>query len=163
MTSYIYLSSDKQLSVSDISDEDPKIKQMRVYFSPASIESFLFKNNIDAKTNKYFSYSKHFSEGKHQVVSLNSDLPKRNTQLLSQRNKRALHELFNYICNHFENSQATYVEILFCLKGFENRRLKQRELISIQNLTVNDLYYVERKILRIDSKEIDFICQRNTA
>lgn len=163
MTSRIYLSSDTQLPNRGVRDEGIKTKQNIIYFTLISMESFFFEENFHLENQSSFSYSKHFSEAKYQVASINLHLPKTKCKRLNQDNKNALHELFNYITNHFENSYATYVEVLFCLNGSENFPLKQEKLVSHDRLTIDDLYYEELKFIRIDTQMTEFVFRRKIA
>lgn len=141
MTSRIYLSSDSCLPIARVRDDGITIDQNVIYFTLISMESFFFEENFNSENQSSFTYSNHFSETKHQVTSIDLYLPRSNCKRLTKDNKKALHELFNYIVNHFENSDATYVEVLFCLNRSEDKPLRQEKLVSHDRLSVDDLYY----------------------
>lgn len=163
MTSYIYLSSDKPFPISELFTDPETGKQRWYYFSSFVIESFAFENNFNPEKQRYFTYSQHFSIGKHQMATANLYLPNRNQYSLTDENKKALQELFHYICNHFEYSQAKFIEILFCRKDMADQPLKRKDFISLLSLSINDLYYEDRKLLRIDTDTADFVCNSQIA
>ena len=113
------------------------------------MESFFFENNYDTNEQKVLSFSKYFSSKKYQVASIDLKLPDKNDKKISKKNKKALLELLNYIKNHFDNNNANYIELLFCLNGFENDPLKQNYSTNYNELSVNDLFYEELKFLTI--------------
>lgn len=163
MTSYIYLASDAPLPCSEINEQDQNVMCPFMYFTHASMEYFFFRGNFDFDTQCFFSYSTHFSEVKYQVASVNLNLPKQNTKCIEHRNYKALDELFTYIINHFALSSASYVEVLFCSEGSVKKPLRQKQLISTDNLSPEDLYYEELKLLKIHAKMKGFYCRRKTA
>lgn len=163
MTSYVYLSSDAPLQTSKISDNrKQKIKSL-IYFKSDSIDTLVFKDYFDSKSRNNLSCSDHFSDAVHQVFSVTVDFPNQTHKASEQRNKIVLYDLFHYLVNHFDNTSATYVEILFCLKGSENEPLFQEKLVTYEWLAVDDLYYAERKFMRIDTQMTEFIFRRNIA
>ena len=81
------------------------------------------------------------------------NLPEENQKKLNKRNKKALQELLNYIKNHFENTNTTYMEILFCLNGQENKQLKQKYIVNYDDLSIKDLFYDEHKFLIIKKQD----------
>lgn len=87
MNSFVYLSSDTPLF-------NNKTNRF-------SIELFVFTNHFNVENQIGFSYSKHFSEAKYQVASVNQCLPEEHAILLNSDNKKALNELFNYLIQHF--------------------------------------------------------------
>lgn len=149
MSSYIYMSSDSQLLVGSIGDKGLDFFDTTFYFSLNSLECFFFEKNYDEEKEKYFNFSKHFSSKKYQVASLDLHLPEQGKKYVNHENKKALQELLSYIKAHFENTQATYVEILFCLNGQENEPLKRKYSIDYQDLSTNDLFYDDHKFLII--------------
>ena len=149
MSSYIYIASDAQLVEGSIGDKRLNIFNTTFYPSSSSLESFFFEKNYDPDEKRVFSFSKHFSSEKYQVASIDLNLPEKNDKTVSRRNKKALHELYNYIENHFVHTNATYVEILFCLNGEENEPLKQNHVTSYKKLSINDLFYEDQKLLTI--------------
>lgn len=163
MTSRIYLSSDTRLPTGMFKNEGIETKKNVIYFTLVSMESFCFEENSHSNSQQSNSYSKHFSEAKYQVASIDLHLPEKKAEFLNQNNKKALHELFNYIVHHFENNSASYIEILFCLNGSENIPLKNEKLVSYDRLSVADLYYEELKFIRIDTQMTEFIFRRNIA
>lgn len=163
MTSYIYLSSDAPLQTNKIADSQKPNIQSLSYFKPVSIKTFVFDNFFDSNGRNNLTSSNHFSDAIHQVFSVTVDLPNQPLTPSEYRNNKALYELFNYLVNHFENTTATYVEILFCLKGSENDPLLQEKLVSYEWLAIDDLYYMERKFMRIDTQMTEFIFRRNIA
>lgn len=163
MASFIYLSSDCPLPTGGIREKGIKNKQNVIHFTLISLDFSSFKDNFDAKNQCYFSFSKNFSEGKHQVASKNMYLPSTTCKRLSQDNKKALDELFDYVVNHFENTQASYVEILFCSDRSKDKPLRQEKLISSDRLSVDDLYYEELKFIRIDTQMTEFVFRRKIA
>lgn len=163
MASYIYLSSDTQLLPSNIVYDCIDINQAAVYRLPNSTKTFFFEDKSDLEIQSSFSYSKHFSEATYQVASVNRYLPVEYSNNLNQQNEKALHELFNYIIDHFENTQATYVEILFCSYGSEDAPLFQEKLITYEWLSIDDLYYSEQKFIRIDTQKTEFFFRKRSA
>lgn len=163
MISYIYLSSDTQLLSSEIANNNTDTKQAIIHTLSNSTKPFCFEQRSDLRSQTFFGFSKHFSEAKYQVVSINRYLPVESSKNLNQQNKNALQELFAYITDHFDHTQATYVEILFCLHGFENAPLAQEKLIAYEWLSIDDLHYSEQKFIRIDTKMTEFIFRRKTA
>ncbi|AGY83049.1 hypothetical protein [Carnobacterium inhibens] len=153
MSSYIYLSSDTFLPEGAIGDKGLTVFQTTFYPSLNSMESFFFENNYDTDEQKVLSFSKHFSSEKYQVASIDLNLPENDGKKISKRNKKALEELFGYIKNHFDNSNASYVEILFCLNGFENDPLQHNYSINYNELSANDLLYEELKFLTIKKQD----------
>ena len=149
MSEYIYIASDSKLLSGTIGDTGIDFLNTTFYLSSNSLESFFFEENYDPDGKEKFSFSKHFSSEKYQVASIDLNLPKENQKKLKKRNKKALQELLNYIKNHFENTNATYIEILFCLNGQENEQLKQKYFINYDELSINDLYYDEHKFLTV--------------
>lgn len=125
MTSYIYLSSDAPLQTSKSTHNKIKNNQSLNYFESNSTKTLLFKDYFNSKNQKYSTCSKHFSETVYQVFSIAIDLPIEYGIPLIHQNKKGLQELFTYLIDHFENTRATYVEILFCSEGFENDPLFQ--------------------------------------
>ena len=151
MSSYIYIASDSQLSDGSVGDQGFNVFNTTFYPSLNSLESFFFEKNYDTDEKKIFNFSKHFSSEKYQVASIDLHLPDQGNRHVSHENKKALQELLNYIKNHFENTRATYVEILFCLNGQENEPLKQKSSINYQDLSTDDLFYENHKFLTIKS------------
>lgn len=151
MSSYIYIASDSPLLDGSVGDQGFNVFNTTFYPSSSSLESFFFEGNYDPDEKKTFSFSKHFSFEKYQVTSIDLHLPEQDARQVSRENKKALQELLIYIRNHFENTKATYVEILFCLNGQENEPLKQKHSINSQDLSTNDLFYEEHKFLTIES------------
>lgn len=149
MSSYIYLSSDILLPDGSIGDKGLTVFQTIFYPSLNFMESFFFEKNYDTDEQKVLSFSKYFSSEKYQVASIDLNLPNKNDKKISKRNKKALEELLGYIKNHFDNNNANYVEILFCLNGFENAPLKQHYSFNYNELSANDLFYEELKFLTI--------------
>lgn len=163
MISYIYLSSDTQFFPSEITNNNIDTKQAIIHSLSNSTKTFCFEQRSDLRSQTAFGYSKHFSEAKYQVVSINRYLPVESGKNLNQQNENALHELLAYIVDHFDHTQATYVEILFCLHGFENGPLAQEKLIAYEWLSIDDLYYSEQKFIRIDTKMTEFVFRRKIA
>ena len=163
MTSYIYLSSDAPLRTSQSIHNKKQKNQSLTHFESDSNNHFSFKDYFHSESQKNSSCSKHFSEAVYQVFSIVVDLPKKSGMSLIHQNKKSLQELFNYLIDHFENTQATYVEILFCSEGFENEPLYQERLVTYEWLKVDDLSYTERKFMRIDTKMSEFIFRRRIA
>ena len=151
MSSYIYIASDSQLSDGSVGDQGFNVFNITFYPSLNSLETFFFEKNYDTDEKKIFNFSKHFSSEKYQVASIDLHLPDQGNRHVSHENKKALQELLNYIKNHFENTRATYVEILFCLNGQENEPLKQKSSINYQDLSTDDLFYENHKFLTIKS------------
>ena len=151
MSSYIYIASDSQLSDGSVGDQGFNVFNTTFYPSLNSLESFFFEKNYDTDEKKIFNFSKHFSSEKYQVASIDLHLPDQGNRHVSHKNKKAPQELLNYIKNHFENTRATYVEILFCLNGQENEPLKQKSSINYQDLSTDDLFYENHKFLTIKS------------
>lgn len=149
MSSYIYIASDSQLPVGSVGNHGINVSNTTFYPSLNSLESFFFEKNYDPDEKKTFSFSKHFSSEKYQVTSIDLHLPEQGDRHVSRGNKKALQELLNYIKHHFENTKATYVEILFCLNGQENEPLKQKFSINYQEFSTDDLFYAEHKFLTI--------------
>lgn len=149
MSEYIYLSSDVELPTGSIGDKGLNLNKATFYLSLNSLEFFFFEKNYDPDEKEKFSFSKHFSDKKYQVASIDLNLPEENQKNLSKRNKKALQELLNYIENHFENTNATYIEILFSLNSQENKPLKKHNYIDYNNLSINDLYYDDHKFLTV--------------
>lgn len=163
MTFYIYISSNTPLPCSDIDEQDRKTMCPSIYFTHASMEYFFFEGNFDSEKQCFFSYSRHFSEIKYQVASISRNLPQKNMKCIHQENHKALHELFNYITNHFESSQPKYVEVLFCSKKLAQSPLRQKHFVSVDNFSVWDLFYEELKLLRIQPKLKKIISDRKIA
>lgn len=163
LASYMYLSSDTQLPSSESADLKINNNPAIFHFSPDSNRYFFFESFIDSKNQSTLSHSKHFSEAKYQVVSVNHYLPKEYRKQLNQQNKKALHELFSYLVSHFEKTKATYVEILFCSAGNENATLLKEKLVSYEWLSIDDLHSSERKFMRIDTQMTEFIFRKRTA
>lgn len=153
MSSYIYLSSDTFLPDGSIGDKDLTVFQTTFYPSLIAMESFFFENNYDTDEQKVLTFSKYFSSEKYQVASIDLNLPEKDDKKISKSNKKALEELLGYIKNHFDNSNAKYVEILFCLNGFENASLKHSYSINYNELSANDLFYEELKFLTIKKQD----------
>lgn len=149
MSEYIYLSSDVELPSGSIGDKGWDTGKVALYLSLDSLESFFFEKNYDPDKKENFSFSKHFSDKKYQVASIDLNLPEENQKHLNRRNKKALQELLNYIRNHFKNTNATYIEILFCLNSQENKPLKKHNSIDYNKLSIDDLYYDDYKFLTI--------------
>ena len=149
MSEYIYIASDSKLLSGTIGDTGIDFFNTTFYLSSNSLESFFFEENYDSDEKEKFSFSKHFSSKKYQVASIDLNLPEENQKKLNKRNKKALQELLNYIKNHFENTNATYVEILFCLNSQENKPLKKHDHIDYNKLSINDLYYDDHKFLTV--------------
>lgn len=149
MSEYIYLSSDAALPTGTLGDKGLNIDKAIFYLSLDSLESFFFEENYDQDEKEKFIFSKHFSNEKYQVASIDLNLPEENKKKLNKRNKKALQELLNYIKKHFENTNATYIEILFCLNSQENEPLKKQLNIDYNKLSINDLYYDDHKFLTI--------------
>lgn len=163
MASRIYLSSDTRLPTGRVMDDGVTIDRNVIYFTLISMESFFFEENFNSENQCSFTYSNHFSETKHQVASIDLYLPRIDCKRLTKDNKKALHELFNYIVNHFENNDATYVEVLFCMNRSEDKPLRKEKLVNHDRLSVDDLYYEELKFIRIDTKMTEFIFRRKIA
>lgn len=151
MSEYIYIASDSKLLSGTIGDSGVNFFNTTFYLSANSLESFFFEENYDPDEKEKFSFSKHFSNEKYQVASMDLNLPEENQKKLNKRNKKALQELLNYIKNHFENTNTTYMEILFCLNGQENKQLKQKYIVNYDDLSIKDLFYDEHKFLIIKS------------
>lgn len=152
MSSYIYLSSDTFLPDGSIGDKGLTVFQTTFYPALIFMESFFFENNYDTDEQKVLNFSKYFSSEKYQVASIDLNLPEKNDKKISKRNKKALEDLLGYIKNHFDNSDANYVELLFCLNGFENAPLKYSYSINYNELSANDLFYEELKFLTIKNR-----------
>lgn len=149
MTSYIYLSSDAELPTGSVGDKRITIFQTTVYATENSMESFFFEPNYDSDEQCFFSFSKHFSFEKYQIASIDQNLPEQGKNKITKRHKKALNELFNYVKNHFEHTNATYIELLFCLNSYENEPLKHKKIIKYKELTLKDLFYEELKFLTL--------------
>ena len=100
MSEYIYIASDSKLLSGTIGDSGVNFFNTTFYLSANSLESFFFEENYDPDEKEKFSFSKHFSNEKYQVASMDLNLPEENQKKLNKRNKKALQELLNYIKNH---------------------------------------------------------------
>lgn len=152
MSEYIYIASDSKLPVGSVGDNGLTVFKTTFYLTANSMESFFFEENYDPDEKKIFSFSKHFSAEKYQVASIVLTLPEQNTKNLKPRNKKALQELYHYIEKHFEHTNATYVEILFCLNSQEDEPLKQNQTINLDELSIYDLFYDDQKFLTINKQ-----------
>lgn len=149
MTSYIYLSSDAELATGSVGDKGVTIFQTTIYATENLMEFFFFEPNYDTDEQHFFSFSKHFSSEKYQVASIDQNLPEQAENKINKRQKKALTELLSYVRNHFNHTNATYIELLFCLNSYENEPLKHKKIIKYKELSLNDLFYEELKFLTL--------------
>lgn len=131
MTEYFYLTSDRPL-------EKLSFKKINEPF----YSELYFNENIDENTLKRFSFSRHFKQ-KHYQGGYISFLPEKGK--MTDQGKA----LFDYIQRQFNIQQASKIEMLFSLNGYEESALSVHHRIHINNLKIEDLYYKESKFLEI--------------
>ncbi|EAC3748270.1 hypothetical protein IT72_14010 [Listeria monocytogenes] len=115
----------------------------------SDIESFEFENNYDSDSEQLFSFSSHFKEINFQISSIDYNLPEEGSKKLNTRNKKAIKSLYKYITDHFNETQCSYIEVLFCLNGYENEEIQELKIINIKSLESTDLFYKELKLIKI--------------
>ncbi|MFD2307245.1 hypothetical protein [Enterococcus termitis] len=149
MSEYIYIAGDSPLQTGAVGEKPRLTKDsIVVYNTVTDMESFYFEENHDEE-GEHFSFSPHFSLKKHQVSSLDMNLPRVGDKMITDSQKKAVDQLYFYIKDYFKRSVATKLEILFCLNGDEENTISFRKDVAFSKLKLTDLYYLERKLLTI--------------
>ncbi|KAF1297084.1 hypothetical protein BAU15_05905 [Enterococcus sp. JM4C] len=151
MSEYIYLAGSKPFLTGSIGDNPRKIVGDTIYYdSDVDLESFYFEDNYDVEDDSRYPFSTHFSNYKFQVCSSDLHLPEEGTSRLSQREKKAVNELFSYIHRYFEQDEVNQLEILYSLNSYEDEPLKTKKTIKLSELKMEDLFYKHFKFLTIE-------------
>ena len=130
MTEYLYFSSDAPFDPTKYVDK---------------FEGHYFEVNRDEETGELFSFSSHFTSCDCQMMCMDVTNPLGSPIIVSSPQ----YALWQFIQQHFEETNASYLEYLPCLNSYENLPLKKHRVVKVEDLEPSDLYYQDNYLLII--------------